>query len=298
MFKFTAIYNGQQYSFIGIFSIFAKVASIAEIRFFMTHKTYKFGKENASLSPYSYSLIHDFVESYLPSGFLKISDKDPIMQKLNRLMDDNDQMLIVMDLTDLKIIYCSRQSMKMLGIEPEINTPLEMLNRVHPDDLDRFGMGRAKLLNLDKDLLISHKGSALLSTDIRMKRSDGQYSNHLFQCYMFYSPLPHEAVYYIQVNTNIDWYKMKKDSFHYYVGNDISLFRFPDEDLLEMGHHFTTREFEIIKLIASGKDSSEIAEKLFLSLHTVNTHRSNILKKTGKSHISHVIFDFMQQGLL
>ena len=115
---------------------------------------------------------------------------------------------------------------------------------------------------------------------------------------MFYSTLPHNTVYYVQVNTNIDWYKHKKNTFHYYVGNDVSLFRFPDEDLLQIGHHLTSREFEIVKLIASGLNSSDIAEKLFISAHTVNTHRGNILEKTGKPHISDVIFDLMKQGLL
>ena len=153
-------------------------------------------------------------------------------------------------------------------------------------------------MNIDKDLLLSHKGSALLSTNIRMQKPDQSYANHLFQCYMFYSPTPHKAVYYIQVNTNIDAYPIKKDSFHYYVGNDISLFRFPDEELLSYGHHLTTREFEILKLVATGLTSSEVAENLFLSVHTVNTHRRNILGKYKKKHISDVVFELMAQGLL
>lgn len=37
---------------------------------------------------------------------------------------------------------------------------------------------------------------------------------------------------------------------------------------------------------------------LFLSLHTVNTHRRNILEKYKKTHISDVIFELMAQGLL
>ena len=43
----------------------------------------------------------------------------------------------------------------------------------------------------------------------------------------------------------------------------------------------TPREIEIIELIAKCKSSKEIANILFLSRHTVDTHRRNILKKTG-----------------
>lgn len=41
----------------------------------------------------------------------------------------------------------------------------------------------------------------------------------------------------------------------------------------------TTREKEILKLIAEGKASKEIADLLFISIYTVNNHRANIIKK-------------------
>ncbi len=41
------------------------------------------------------------------------------------------------------------------------------------------------------------------------------------------------------------------------------------------------REVEILKLISDGLSHKEIADKLFISARTVETHRSNILKKLG-----------------
>jgi len=43
----------------------------------------------------------------------------------------------------------------------------------------------------------------------------------------------------------------------------------------------SSRETEIIQLIAAGMTNKKIAEKLFLSVHTVKTHRKNIIKKIG-----------------
>ena len=43
----------------------------------------------------------------------------------------------------------------------------------------------------------------------------------------------------------------------------------------------TDREFEIFRLIASGRCVSEIGEALNISPKTVHTHRANILRKTG-----------------
>jgi DNA-binding NarL/FixJ family response regulator len=43
----------------------------------------------------------------------------------------------------------------------------------------------------------------------------------------------------------------------------------------------TPRELEVLKLIAEANTSKEIAEKLFISLKTVDRHRQNILDKLG-----------------
>jgi DNA-binding NarL/FixJ family response regulator len=43
----------------------------------------------------------------------------------------------------------------------------------------------------------------------------------------------------------------------------------------------TAREREIVRLVAEGKVSKEIAEWLSISVHTVETHRNNVMRKLG-----------------
>lgn len=43
----------------------------------------------------------------------------------------------------------------------------------------------------------------------------------------------------------------------------------------------STREFEVLQLLASGKANKEIAESLFISTHTVAVHVARVLEKTG-----------------
>jgi DNA-binding CsgD family transcriptional regulator len=45
----------------------------------------------------------------------------------------------------------------------------------------------------------------------------------------------------------------------------------------------SSRETELIHLIAEDLTNKEIADKLFLSVHTIKTHRKNIIKKLGFS---------------
>jgi DNA-binding NarL/FixJ family response regulator len=85
--------------------------------------------------------------------------------------------------------------------------------------------------------------------------------------------------------------------FHYYIGNDPKVFRFPDNELLSTGLIFSHAEFRIIELIESVLSTKEIADKLFRSLLTINTHRSNIIKKAGKTSITDVIRDLKAKGL-
>jgi len=51
-------------------------------------------------------------------------------------------------------------------------------------------------------------------------------------------------------------------------------------------HSLTAREKQIVKLIIDGKKSKEIAQILFISIKTVNKHRSNILVKLGIHNLS------------
>lgn len=48
--------------------------------------------------------------------------------------------------------------------------------------------------------------------------------------------------------------------------------------------HLTIREKEIILLLEKNLSSKEIAEQLFISVRTVETHRKNILKKTDTNN--------------
>jgi DNA-binding NarL/FixJ family response regulator len=48
----------------------------------------------------------------------------------------------------------------------------------------------------------------------------------------------------------------------------------------------TTREIEVLKLIAEGKRSKEIGKLLFISKRTIDTHRANIIKKLNLKTIA------------
>lgn len=57
------------------------------------------------------------------------------------------------------------------------------------------------------------------------------------------------------------------------------------------------RENEIITLIAEGNTNTEIADLLFLSSHTVNTHRKNIMAKLGVKNTAGIVMYAVKTNL-
>lgn len=57
------------------------------------------------------------------------------------------------------------------------------------------------------------------------------------------------------------------------------------------------REIEILKLIAKGLTNKEIGHKLFISSRTVDTHRTNLMKKTEIHNVAGLVRFAFQNGL-
>lgn len=60
----------------------------------------------------------------------------------------------------------------------------------------------------------------------------------------------------------------------------------------------TETETEIVKAIAQGKTTKEIAEERFSSIHTITTHRKNIFRKLGVNTAHEVIKYALRAGLV
>lgn len=55
-----------------------------------------------------------------------------------------------------------------------------------------------------------------------------------------------------------------------------------DANLSKLSYEYlSNREFDVMRLLASGKTISEIAEKLSLSVTTISTYRTRVMTKTG-----------------
>jgi DNA-binding NarL/FixJ family response regulator len=70
----------------------------------------------------------------------------------------------------------------------------------------------------------------------------------------------------------------------------------PDETT--KASRLSRRESEVLQLLSEGLTTNEIAEKLFTSKRTIETHRQNILEKTQTKNTAALIRMAVTQGLL
>lgn len=67
------------------------------------------------------------------------------------------------------------------------------------------------------------------------------------------------------------------------------------EDTYEL---LTTREREVLQLVAEGKSNKEVANLLNLSLYTVETHRTHILQKLNIHSVPELILYAVRKGII
>jgi len=71
-----------------------------------------------------------------------------------------------------------------------------------------------------------------------------------------------------------------------------------DSDKTDLWQSITPRERQILKLIAEGYTNNEIAKMLFISVKTVETHRSNLMKKLSLHKASELTAFAIRKGLV
>ena len=71
-----------------------------------------------------------------------------------------------------------------------------------------------------------------------------------------------------------------------------------ESNLRSKEERFTQREREVLRLLSQGKSSREIADKLFITERTVESHRKNMIEKGGVRNTVELIAFAAQLGMI
>lgn len=202
---------------------------------------------------------------------------------LDKMVQINNTALTVFDLYQQKHIYNSYNLSELFGYEVDKIDNDYYNSRVHPDDLYLLTRTGVLALKYAYQLPVEDRKNFKLQNEYRVLNSKNQYVRVVEQFQAleldpkgnFWLALtlldisPNQETYN---GIRSQWIDLKDGStkvIEHNIKNDTVL---------------SNRESQVLSFIKSGLLSKEISDKLSISLHTVNTHRQNILKKLGANN--------------
>jgi DNA-binding NarL/FixJ family response regulator len=66
----------------------------------------------------------------------------------------------------------------------------------------------------------------------------------------------------------------------------------------KLPNDLTKREYEVLGHVASGKSNKEVGETLFISIKTVETHKTHILEKLGLKNTTELVKYAIKNGII
>lgn len=207
----------------------------------------------------------------------------------------------IIDFSDGSISSHSDSFEPILGLDPETAVFSDILEAIHPDDFElvrRLEAACARFLfqNIDAAKLMRYKSSF----NFRLRVNSGEYALFNHQALML--SLGPDGGYgrAINIHTRIDHLTETNNQRFSVIGLDgepsylnMEMDQ-PPERLLQ----FSNKEIQVIRCLCDGLDSDEIAQKLFVSPHTVKTHRRNIMRKSGCKNVAQLVRMCVMQGLV
>jgi DNA-binding NarL/FixJ family response regulator len=192
----------------------------------------------------------------------------------------------------IKTILQSKMGNRVLGIVNSIEDLKKQSSRYFPDIVvldyaaDSFGVNAVKeIKRIYKDTKILAITDSLPKSTVHAALKNGVDSYLLSDCD---KPEIMEAI--------ADTYAGKQ--FYCGVVIDILSEHNESEENGCAGISLSEREIEIIKLISDGSTNKEIADQLFLSTHTVNTHRKNIMQKLGIKNTAGIVIYAVKENII
>ncbi|MBC3538479.1 LuxR C-terminal-related transcriptional regulator [Rufibacter sediminis] len=224
-----------------------------------------------------------------------------VHKKLLNIFQVGDYYYYIFNCLEAQIEYVHENVTSVLGYRPEDFTVANVLARMHPEDLPWFlnfeNAVTEFFTQLPPDKILKYK----VRYDYRLRKADGEYLRILQQVVTIQADGAGGVLRTLGVHTDISHLKPEGKPVLSFIGLDGE----PSYIDVNVKSIFTSekgilskREKEILSLLIEGNHSSQIGEKLYISQHTVNTHRKNMLAKTGAASTSELVAKAVREGWL
>jgi len=224
-----------------------------------------------------------------------------IHKQLLNFFHVGDYYYYVFNVKSCVLEYISSDVFHVLGYHPEeVDVPF-LLSRIHPEDQPYFLNFETKVAeffsSLRPDQILNYK----VSYDYRIRKKDETYIRILQQVFTIQLHEEKQVLKTFGIHTNISHLKKSGEPVLSFIGlnGEPSYMDVQVKQLFAPSNFsLTRREREILGLLVSGQSSEQISKQLFISKHTVDTHRKNLLRKTSCSNTSALTSKAVQKGWL
>ncbi|QNF31968.1 PAS domain-containing protein [Adhaeribacter swui] len=209
----------------------------------------------------------------------------------------------IIDLRTLRFPFISSNVKQLVGYDVQqfLGQGVPFISQImHPRDLPKA----AKLANIIWDFLLAvppaQRQNYKFNGDYRIVKPDGSVVRVLEQNSILQLDRKGNITHLLGAVSDITHWKKTDDSIVSITctEDDTCFFCSSDDAYLKPQVMLSKREKEIVRLIAEGYNSKFIADKLFISFHTVNTHRQNIIEKTHTKNTSGLVQFAVCHGLI
>ena len=211
----------------------------------------------------------------------------------------------ILNFFNFNLEYVHPTVQNIYGCNPNEFTLTFIMDRMHSDDANEIKLkeqaaGEFFYNRIPTNKILRYKSSYTF----RVKDKDGKWRQILHQCTPIQLSNQGRIHHSLSVHTDISFMNLPPDNRISFIGlhgepSYYSLSTEPSRVLEpEKGWFLSSREREIIKLLGEGYASKQIADQLSISTHTVDTHRRNLLKKTGTKNTLELTAICIKRGLL
>lgn len=236
----------------------------------------------------------------LKSGFDSLPAGFELNILLTGILDNGPCLTWILDIRTQQFAYISRNVTELLGYEVQDflqNGPAFFNQITHPDDLNKSWQLRQQAWALLLTLKPTERQGFKFSNNFRVQTSTGVTIELLEQHSVLQADSSGAITHILGVCTDVTSLKTKTT-----IGTANSATTKPTISatgkVKKQKPLFSKREIEILKLLAEGRNSKYIAATLFLSFHTVATHRKRIIEKTNTCTTVGAIQFAINQGVI
>lgn len=205
------------------------------------------------------------------------------LPKKTRALQKQSYCFILNVTTDL-IEYISSSITDVLGCSPEEFTMQHLFSIIHPDDLDYCRKCEYEGLKISNELYFQEHYRCSFHYSYRVKAKNEKYITIQQQYQTIEVDEYGHMLKTLVIHQKIDNYSQRPS-------DDFKVFdKSKNRSLIAVNKFkLTKRELQVLELVQAGFSSVDIAEKLFVSKLTIDTHRKNILNKTKSNSLLDLI---------